>query len=97
MNISPFDVNYFDFDCIRNILNKDYGNTISFKAEKDLPPKYIRSHGPIITVLHLKVRVPLTIYDGKRIFQKEFDYLVNKLKVKDDTLQKIERECIMTD
>ena len=25
MNISPFDVNYFDFDCIRNILNKDWG------------------------------------------------------------------------
>ena len=34
MNITPFDVNYFDFDCIRNILNKNYGKTISFKAEK---------------------------------------------------------------
>lgn len=97
MNMSPFDVNYFDFDCIKKILKKDYGNTISFKPEKDLPPNYKRSHGPIITVLHLRVRVPLTLYDGKRIFQKQFDYLVNKLKVEDDTLQKIEKECIITD
>ena len=38
MNISRFDVNYFDFGCIENILNKEYGNKISFQVEKDLSP-----------------------------------------------------------
>ena len=93
MNISRFDVNYFDFGCIKNILNKVYGNKISFQVEKDLPSSYVRDHGPIITILHLKVRVPLTIYDGNRIFQNELDYLANKLKVKDNILEEIERDC----
>ena len=93
MNISRFDVNYFDFDCIKNILDKEYGNKISFQVEKDLSSRYVRAHGPITTILHLKVRVPLTIYDGNRIFQNELDYLANKLKVKDAILEEIERDC----
>ena len=93
MNISRFDVNYFDFGCIGNIRNKEYGNKISFQVEKDLSSRYIRAHGPIITILHLKARVPLTIYDKNRIFQNQLDYLANKLKVKNDILEEIERNC----
>lgn len=96
MSSKVFDANYFTFECIKDILEKNYGEELSCETEKDLDPKYIRAHGPIVTILYRNVRVPLTIYHGKGIFRNEVVFLANRLKIKNDILRKIAKDCLQS-
>ena len=84
---------YFYFDCIKNILMKNYGNEISFEKEDGIDTKYTRIHSPMTTILCRKKIISLAVFNEERICRDQLNYLVNKLKTDDETVRRIEKDC----